>query len=229
MEGHGGVEPLGVREDLERERDRGRLQLLLHVLERALHGVPKVDLLRGAPARHVPVQFRERLHGAHPAVHVAVQLVHERVVREQCRGLHGLHAHPPRLARTPLHRVTHHGVHVQLHLRDLDVLLQLQQAQLQLGKLALRHGHPCAVLVLARGAVVGALLLARHVRVEPRGHDILHDAVQRLVGCLEQRARRLLRRALLCTLGRAADQRHDPQLQGERRAGVERRAALCEG
>ena len=125
VEGGRGVEALRAREHLERERNARRLQLLLEVLERVLHRVPEVDLLHRRAARRVAVELRDLLHGAHPAVHLGMELVDELVVVQHAgrldrRGGDRLAALLARLDGRADRRV-----HGEDHLRNLDALLQV--------------------------------------------------------------------------------------------------------
>ena len=141
------------------------MQLLVEVLERRLERAPKVDLLQRTAGARVPVEPRHGLHGAHPPVHVCVQLVDKRVIQRI------------RQRRTAVDHRRNARVHRQLNLRNIDVLLQVSQRELELGHLALHERRAAQLLVVFLGL--------RGVCIEPRRHHAVHYGAERLARRLE--------------------------------------------
>jgi hypothetical protein len=137
------MEPAGLLEDIERERDAVASELALDPFEGALHREPKVDLLAGRPARRVAREPGRRLDRLDPRRHRLLEARQEGRVRDERlgldrRGRDALAGGPRALDCGSDRRMDN-----QRRVRDLDVLLEMEERQLELGELLLGHGDAC--------------------------------------------------------------------------------------
>lgn len=127
-------------------------------------------------------------------------------------------------------------MHGQMHLRDLDILLEMKKRQLQLCKLLFRYGntHLALVALLVRGPVVERAL-RRNVAVEPGRNTPVHKGVQAIIRRrLGSRSRNHGARSRLSTVvgheqrSTSRRQLHEMELCADRRQAVEGRGRLDE-